>query len=160
MNQRNFSDATLYMKQDDQMVPLFDLQPIKYSEITRDNFYSGGNGSPFFGSGEATFTLSDVEVDINSLKKLVPISHSFFQYNLIKNTVKSRNVEFTITKDRLTMKYQNKEHKRSRINKKWAKRYGFTEIDLKNFCLQVVGEMYDGQRFRFDSKSFTFSPID
>lgn len=50
-----------------------------------------------------------------------------------------------------TRKYQNRKHRKRRINKKWSKRYGFTTYELQTVdCMLVDGILYMTQKC-FDS---------
>lgn len=45
-----------------------------------------------------------------------------------------------------TKRYQNRRHRKRRIDKKWAKRYGFTEYEVQNKPFLYEGKLYVRQQ--------------
>ena len=45
-----------------------------------------------------------------------------------------------------TKRYQNRRHRKRRIDKKWAKRYGFTEYEVQDKPFLYEGKLYVRQQ--------------
>lgn len=160
MSPRSFNDVTFFMQDGDKKIPLGKMETIQLADVRPDIVHEiGGSISTPVYKREAKIELTNAKFSKKFLEEYIPSAVFYFYLNKIKNDrLKLKHVEFTINKDSVVMKFQNKVHRKSRINKKWAKRYGFTETTLNNIRLEVEGYK-SGQRFRFDTKSLDFKPV-